>query len=64
MTSSISEVFNRYDQFIMSIDEKVTKLIAKHYIAYKYDYSNFVEIIVYKKRNLIINDFKNKINKI
>lgn len=48
MNPIIKDVFNKYDEFITGLDEKVTKLIAKHYIAYKYDYSNFAEIIIYK----------------
>lgn len=56
MTSSINEIFNLYDKYIMSLDEKVTKLIAKHYIAYKYDYSNFAEIIIYKNSINILLD--------
>ena len=56
MNSIINDVFNKYDEFISCLDEKVTKLITKHYIAYKYDYSNFVEIIIYKNSINIILD--------
>lgn len=56
MNEKIKEIFNIYDQYIMSLDEKVTKLIAKHYIAYKYDYSNFAEIIIFKNSINILLD--------
>lgn len=48
MKPVVYDAYKKYDDFIMSLDEKVTKTITKHYIAYKYDYSNFVEIVVYK----------------
>lgn len=56
MNEKIKEIFNLYDQYIMTLDEKVTKLIAKHYIAYKYDYSNFAEIIIFKNSINILLD--------
>ena len=42
-------------------------MIAKHYIAYKYDYSNFAEIIIYKNSiNIILDipyeDLEDKLN--
>lgn len=48
MKPVIYDAYKKYDDFIMSLDEKVSKTITKHYIAYKYDYSNFAEIVVYK----------------
>lgn len=48
MKPVVYDAYKKYDDFIMSLDEKVSKIITKHYIAYKYDYSNFVEIVVYK----------------
>lgn len=48
MKPVVYDAYKKYDDFIMSLDEKVSKTITKHYIAYKYDYSNFVEIVVYK----------------
>ena len=48
MKPLVQDAFNKYDNFIMSLDEKITKTITKHYIAYKYDYSNFAEIVIYK----------------
>ena len=56
MNPIIESVFNEYDKFIIGLNEKVTKLIAKYYIAYKYDYSNFAEIIIYKNSINIILD--------
>lgn len=46
MKPIVEKTFNKYDEFIIGLNEKVTKLIAKHYVAYKYNYSNFVEIII------------------
>lgn len=51
MKDNIQNTYETYDKFIMSLDDKITKIITKHYIAYKYDYCNFAEIIIYK--NLI-----------
>lgn len=56
MNEKVKEAFDMYDTFILSLDEKVTKLITKHYIAYKYDYSNFVEIVIYKNSINILLD--------
>lgn len=56
MTEKISKIFNSFDKNIMNLDEKITKSIAKHYIAYKYDYVNFAEIIIYKYSITIILD--------
>ncbi len=56
MTEKMSNIFNNFDKDIMNLDEKVTKSITKHYIAYKYDYVNFVEIIIYKYSITIILD--------
>lgn len=56
MTEKMSNIFNNFDKDIMNLDEKVTKSITKHYIAYKFDYVNFVEIIIYKYSITIILD--------
>lgn len=56
MSPKIEHIFNRFDKDIMAMDESVTKLIAKYYIAYKFDYSNFVEIIICKNSINILLD--------
>lgn len=56
MNPKVNNLFNRLDKDIMSLDEKITKLITKYYIAYKYDYSNFAEIIIYKNSINVILD--------
>ena len=44
------------DSDIQNLDENVVKSINKHYIAYKYDYINFAEIIIYKWSITVILD--------
>ena len=56
MKEKIQKVFDRFDKDIMELDDRITKVITKHYIAYKYDYSNFAEIIVYKNSLNILLD--------
>lgn len=56
MNEIVKNTFEKYDQEILALDEKITKTIAKHYIAYKYDYINFAEIIIYKNSINIILD--------
>lgn len=56
MNPKIENVFNEYDKSILGLNDKITKLITKHYIAYKYDYSNFAEIIIYKNSISILLD--------
>ena len=56
MSEDIKNVFEQFDKAILDLDQDITKMIAKHYIAYKYDYSNFAEIIIYKNSINIILD--------
>lgn len=56
MTEHIRNVFEKYDKAILNLDTKITKAIAKHYLAYKFDYSNFAEIIIYKNSINVILD--------
>lgn len=56
MKAEIQSIFDRFDRDIMHLDDRITKVITKHYIAYKYDYSNFTEIIVYKNSLKILLD--------
>lgn len=56
MSEDIKNVFEQFDKAILDLDQNITKMIAKHYIAYKYDYSNFAEIIIYKNSINIILD--------
>lgn len=56
MSPKIEDIFNRFDKDIMAMDDGITKLIAKYYIAYKFDYSNFTEIIIYKNSINILLD--------
>ena len=67
MSDNIKNVFEQFDKAIQNLDPNVTKMIAKHYIAYKYDYSNFAEIIIYKNSiNIILDipyeDLEDKLN--
>lgn len=56
MSDNIKHVFEQFNKAVLGLDENITKMIAKHYIAYKYDYSNFAEIIIYKNSINIILD--------
>lgn len=56
MNKQIQKIYDKFDKDIMKLDEKVTKSITKHYIAYKYDYVNFAEIIIYKNSITILLD--------
>ena len=56
MNPVIESIYNDLNSFLLGLNKKVTKLIAKYYIAYKYDYSNFVEIIIYKNSLNVILD--------
>lgn len=56
MIDKIVNIFNRLDNDIQNLDENVVKSINKHYIAYKYDYINFAEIIIYKWSITVILD--------
>lgn len=56
MIEKIANIFNRLDSDIQNLDENVVKSINKHYIAYKYDYINFAEIIIYKWSITVILD--------
>lgn len=56
MAEHIKRVFEQYNDAILKLDEKVVRMITKHYIAYKFDYSNFAEIIIYKNSINVILD--------
>lgn len=48
MKEEIRKKYEELDRRILELDEKIQKVYTKHYVAYKYEYSNFVEIIIYK----------------
>lgn len=53
MSEKVKKTFDKYDNYIMNLDNRISRLILKHYVAYKFDYLNFVEIIA-KKNSLDI----------
>ena len=56
MRDDIKAIYEALDQAILQLNEGVTKAITKHYIGYKYDYTNFAEIIIYKNSLNVILD--------
>lgn len=48
MRKEIKEIYEELDKRILALDENIQKSYTKHYVVYKFDYSNFVEIIIYK----------------
>jgi predicted transport protein len=48
MREEIHKLYEELDKKILALDENIQKNYNKHYVAYKYDYSNFAEIIIYK----------------
>lgn len=56
MIEKIANIFYRLDSDTKKLDENVVKSINKHYITYKYDYINFVEIMIYKWSITVILD--------
>jgi len=48
MTDKVKNIFDKIENDIMNLDEKVTKRINKYYVSYAYEHVNFAEIIVYK----------------
>lgn len=48
MKKEIKEKYEELDKRILELDENIQRVYTKHYVAYKFDYSNFVEIIIYK----------------
>lgn len=48
MREEIKEKYEELDNRILALDENIQKVYTKYYVAYKFEYSNFVEIIIYK----------------
>ena len=48
MENEIRVKYDELDKKIMELDEDIQRVYTKNYVAYKYDYSNFAEIIIYK----------------
>ena len=48
MRKEIKEKYEELDRRILELDENIQKVYTKHYVAYKFEYCNFVEIIIYK----------------
>lgn len=48
MRKEIKEKYDELDRRILEMDENIQRVYTKHYVAYKFEYSNFVEIIIYK----------------
>ena len=48
MRNEIKEKYEELDKRILELDENIQRVYTKHYVAYKFDYCNFVEIIIYK----------------
>ena len=42
------EKYEELDKRILELDENIQRVYTKHYVAYKFEYCNFVEIIIYK----------------
>lgn len=56
MRDDIKAIYKALEQAIFQLNKEVTKTITKYYIGYKYDYSNFAEIIIYKNSLNVILD--------
>lgn len=48
MRKEIKEKYEELDKRILELDENIQRVYTKHYVAYKFEYCNFVEIIIYK----------------
>ena len=48
MRKEIEEKYEELDKRILELDENIQRVYTKHYVAYKFEYCNFVEIIIYK----------------
>ena len=48
MRNEIKEKYEELDKRILELDENIQRVYTKHYVAYKFEYCNFVEIIIYK----------------
>lgn len=48
MRKEIKEKYEELDKRILELDENIQRMYTKHYVAYKFEYCNFVEIIIYK----------------
>lgn len=48
MENEIRVKYDELDNKIMELDKDIQRVYTKNYVAYKYDYSNFAEIIIYK----------------
>lgn len=48
MRKEIKEKYEELDKRIIELDENIQRVYTKHYVAYKFEHCNFVEIIIYK----------------
>lgn len=48
MRNEIKEKYEELDKRILDLDKNIQRVYTKHYVAYKFEYCNFVEIIIYK----------------
>lgn len=48
MRKEIKEKYEELDKRILELDQNIQRVYTKHYVAYKFEYCNFVEIIIYK----------------
>lgn len=48
MRKEIKEKYEELDKRILELDENIQRVYTKHYVAYKFEYCNFIEIIIYK----------------
>lgn len=56
MNPKVQEMYEDLNKRVMEFDEEINRVYAKHYVAYKYDYNNFCEIIIYKTLLSVILD--------
>ena len=48
MRKEIKEKYEELDKRILALNDNIERVYTKYYVAYKYEYSNFAEIIIYK----------------
>ena len=48
MNDNVKALYEKYDEAIMNLPEDIERIYNKFYVAYKFDGSNFVEIIIKK----------------
>lgn len=58
MRKEINDKYDELDRRILELDSNIIKVYTKCYVAYKYDYNNFIEIIIYKNSVDIVMDME------